>query len=277
MFASFKVQPDLLDDVILPLKKILDPNSSNAAIGCIAPVDPKLWWIIQLHAYERSFGDLLVQERVDVQIGIQRILKICLASGFDMFQTLLVTDEDESHNLTQALNNLMVALSFHVKELNHLRATAILMIVVMVMSIIASIAIVSFGEGTSLALARNFRPPYPISIAGRNNVRHSQLDRNASRQQRACSSFADDFKPCAPSKSSGKLQEWFHEDLASPMLSSGVCTKAFQFEVSSTPGSIVPTITAANNTTLKGQRSPYDLKIAPYDTIQLKHAPSWPI
>lgn len=33
-----------------------------------------------------------MQERVDVQTGMKMILKLCLADGFDMFPTLLVTD-----------------------------------------------------------------------------------------------------------------------------------------------------------------------------------------
>lgn len=53
---------------------------------------PGLWWIILLRAYGKCSGDLSVQERVDVQTGIKMILKLCLADGFDMFPTLLVTD-----------------------------------------------------------------------------------------------------------------------------------------------------------------------------------------
>lgn len=45
-----------------------------------------------LRAYGRCSGDLSLQERVDVQTGIKMILKLCLADGFDMFPTLLVTD-----------------------------------------------------------------------------------------------------------------------------------------------------------------------------------------
>ena len=45
-----------------------------------------------LRAYGKFSGDLSVQERVDVQTGIKMILKLCLADGFDMFPTLLVTD-----------------------------------------------------------------------------------------------------------------------------------------------------------------------------------------
>lgn len=53
---------------------------------------PGLWWIILLRAYGKCSGDISVQERVDVQTGIKMILKLCLADGFDMFPTLLVTD-----------------------------------------------------------------------------------------------------------------------------------------------------------------------------------------
>ncbi|KAF5952103.1 hypothetical protein HYC85_010047 [Camellia sinensis] len=52
----------------------------------------RLWRIILLHAYGKCSGDLSVQERIDVQTGIKRILRLCLADGFDMFPTLLVTD-----------------------------------------------------------------------------------------------------------------------------------------------------------------------------------------
>jgi len=51
-----------------------------------------LWWIILLRAYGKCSGDLSLQERIDVQTGIKMILRLCLADGFDMFPTLLVTD-----------------------------------------------------------------------------------------------------------------------------------------------------------------------------------------
>ncbi|CAK9322802.1 unnamed protein product [Citrullus colocynthis] len=45
----------------------------------------------------------------------------------------------------------------------------------------------------------------------------------------------------------GKLQQWFREGLAGPMLSSGLCTEVFQFDVSSTaPGAIIPASSIAN-------------------------------
>lgn len=45
-----------------------------------------------MRAYGKITGDYSLQERVDVQTGIRLILKLCLADGFDMFPTLLVTD-----------------------------------------------------------------------------------------------------------------------------------------------------------------------------------------
>lgn len=45
-----------------------------------------------MRAYGKCSGDLSFHERIDVQTGIKLILKLCLADGFDMFPTLLVTD-----------------------------------------------------------------------------------------------------------------------------------------------------------------------------------------
>ncbi|KAL4591676.1 hypothetical protein LXL04_004646 [Taraxacum kok-saghyz] len=151
MPASFKVRTVPLDGDDSATEDILDPDFGEAAIGRVAPVDSGLWWIILLRAYGKCTGDLSVQERIDVQTGIKMILKLCLADGFDMFPTLLVTDgscmidrrmgihghpleiqalfysallsaremltrEDASADLMTALNNRLVALSFHVRE-----------------------------------------------------------------------------------------------------------------------------------------------------------------
>lgn len=45
-----------------------------------------------MRAYGKITGDYSLQERVDVQTGIKMIANLCLADGFDMFPTLLVTD-----------------------------------------------------------------------------------------------------------------------------------------------------------------------------------------
>uniref|UniRef100_A0A2N9F994 Alkaline/neutral invertase n=1 Tax=Fagus sylvatica TaxID=28930 RepID=A0A2N9F994_FAGSY len=151
MPASFKVRTVPLDGDSSATEDILDPDFGEAAIGRVAPVDSGLWWIILLRAYGKYSGDLSLQERVDVQTGIKMILKLCLADGFDMFPTLLVTDgscmidrrmgihghpleiqalfysallgaremlasEDGSADLIRALNNRLVALSFHIRE-----------------------------------------------------------------------------------------------------------------------------------------------------------------
>ncbi|CAI9091315.1 OLC1v1026314C3 [Oldenlandia corymbosa var. corymbosa] len=151
MPASFKVRTVPLDNDETVTEEVLDPDFGEAAIGRVAPVDSGLWWIILLRAYGKCSGDLSVQERVDVQTGIKMILRLCLADGFDMFPTLLVTDgscmidrrmgihghpleiqslfysallcaremlapEDGSADLIRALNNRLVALSFHIRE-----------------------------------------------------------------------------------------------------------------------------------------------------------------
>ncbi|KAK6144255.1 hypothetical protein DH2020_021075 [Rehmannia glutinosa] len=151
MPTSFKVRVVPLDGDDSATEEVLDPDFGEAAIGRVAPVDSGLWWIILLLAYGKCSGDLSVQERIDVQTGIKMILKLCLADGFDMFPTLLVTDgscmldrrmgihghpleiqalfysallcaremlapEDASADLTMALNNRLVALSIHIRE-----------------------------------------------------------------------------------------------------------------------------------------------------------------
>lgn len=151
MPASFKVRLVPLDGDDSATEEVLDPDFGEAAIGRVAPVDSGLWWIILLRAYGKCSEDLSVQERIDVQTGIKMILRLCLADGFDMFPTLLVTDgscmidrrmgihghpleiqalfysallcaremlapEDGSADLIRALNNRLVALSFHIRE-----------------------------------------------------------------------------------------------------------------------------------------------------------------
>ncbi|GJN21201.1 hypothetical protein PR202_gb08660 [Eleusine coracana subsp. coracana] len=129
MPASFKVRTIPLDGDEDATEEVLDPDFGEAAIGRVAPVDSGLWWIILLRAYGKCSGDLSIQERIDVQTGMKMILKLCLADGFDMFPTLLalfysallcaremLTPEDGSADLIRALNNRLIALSFHIRE-----------------------------------------------------------------------------------------------------------------------------------------------------------------
>lgn len=152
MPASFKVRTVYLDGDDSDLtEEVLDPDFGEAAIGRVAPVDSGLWWIILLRAYCKHTGDNALQERTDVQTGMKMILKLCLADGFDMFPTLLVTDgscmidrrmgihghpleiqslfysalrcaremllpEDGVQDLIRAVNSRLIALSFHIRE-----------------------------------------------------------------------------------------------------------------------------------------------------------------
>ncbi|XP_059313327.1 alkaline/neutral invertase A, mitochondrial-like [Lycium ferocissimum] len=149
MPASFKVRAVPLDDN--KYEEVLDPDFGESAIGRVAPVDSGLWWIILLRAYGKITGDYGLQERVDVQTGIKLIINLCLSDGFDMFPSLLVTDgscmidrrmgihghpleiqalfysalrcsremlsmDEGSKNLVNAINNRLSALSFHIRE-----------------------------------------------------------------------------------------------------------------------------------------------------------------
>lgn len=151
MPASFKVRTVPLEGSNEAFEEVLDPDFGESAIGRVAPVDSGLWWIILLRAYGKIIGDYALQERVDVQTGIRLIMNLCLTDGFDMFPTLLVTDgscmidrrmgihghpleiqalfysalrcaremltvNDGTKNLVEAINSRLSALSFHVRE-----------------------------------------------------------------------------------------------------------------------------------------------------------------
>ncbi|CAJ2631753.1 unnamed protein product [Trifolium pratense] len=149
MPASFKVKTMEFDDK--KTGEVLDPDFGESAIGRVAPVDSGLWWIILLRAYGKLTGDYTLQEKLEVQTGLQMIINLCLSDGFDMFPSLLVTDgscmidrrmgihghpleiqalfysalrsaremvvlNDESKNLVGEINNRLSALSFHIRE-----------------------------------------------------------------------------------------------------------------------------------------------------------------
>ncbi|WJX85312.1 hypothetical protein P8452_67786 [Trifolium repens] len=149
MPASFKVKTMEFDDK--KTGEVLDPDFGESAIGRVAPVDSGLWWIILLRAYGKLTGDYTLQEKLEVQTGLQMILNLCLSDGFDMFPSLLVTDgscmidrrmgihghpleiqalfysalrsaremvvkNDETKNLVGEITNRLSALSFHIRE-----------------------------------------------------------------------------------------------------------------------------------------------------------------
>ncbi|CAI9765715.1 unnamed protein product [Fraxinus pennsylvanica] len=81
---------------------------------------------------------------------------------------------------------------------------------------------------TGLAVPRDLAPAIPVLGVGKNGGRHPHL--------RALDSGSAD-RDLKSKAADGKLQQWFREGLAGPMLSSGMCTEVFQFDVSSASAS----------------------------------------
>ncbi|XP_077218106.1 basic region/leucine zipper motif protein 49 [Tasmannia lanceolata] len=101
---------------------------------------------------------------------------------------------------------------------------------------------------TGLAIAGNVASALAVSKAGIDVERHSHLYRNPAESLKALASSSEDtYKDSLKSAATdGPLQQWFREGLAGPILSSGMCTEVFQFEVAN-PGSIIPATSVANS------------------------------
>ncbi|XP_071686506.1 bZIP transcription factor 17-like [Rutidosis leptorrhynchoides] len=111
-------------------------------------------------------------------------------------------------------------------------------------------------EDTGLAVALDLVPAISVSSVGRNGGRQPHMYRTSSDRQRALPSDKENVKS---KHADGKLQQWFREGLAGPMLSSGMCTEVFQFDVSaaSNSGAIVPATSVVNMTTENSHNSTY--------------------
>ncbi|KAE8684773.1 hypothetical protein F3Y22_tig00111105pilonHSYRG00400 [Hibiscus syriacus] len=97
------------------------------------------------------------------------------------------------------------------------------------------------NKETGLAIPNNFPQALAIPDAREHGGKHSREYRNHAGRHMALSSgsadaLKDHFKSTA---ADGNMQQWFREGVAGPMLSSGMCTEVFQFDVSA-PGAIVP-------------------------------------
>ncbi|KAI3472380.1 hypothetical protein Pfo_029141 [Paulownia fortunei] len=93
-------------------------------------------------------------------------------------------------------------------------------------------AMSSHGKGggeTGLAVPGDLGPSIPVPGVRRNGARHPHL--------KALGSGSADKDSRKPKATDGRLQQWFREGLAGPMLSSGMCTEVFQFDVSSASAS----------------------------------------
>ncbi|KAK4432042.1 bZIP transcription factor 17 [Sesamum alatum] len=104
------------------------------------------------------------------------------------------------------------------------------------------------GGETGLAIPGDLSP-IPVPGMGRNGARYSHL--------RALAAGSTDKENKNSKATDGRLQQWFREGLAGPMLSSGMCTEVFQFDVSpvSASGAIVPATTSRNISKEQNQNS----------------------
>ncbi|KAJ4971265.1 hypothetical protein NE237_004364 [Protea cynaroides] len=113
---------------------------------------------------------------------------------------------------------------------------------------------------TGLAIAGKLPSVFGVAQGGRNAERHPHMYRNLNDRRRALASGSGDtYKDNSKlSNADGSLQQWFREGLAGPILSSGLCTEVFQFNVSPTSVNavaIVPATSVANVTTENPSRS----------------------
>ncbi|KAJ0496222.1 bZIP transcription factor 17 [Helianthus annuus] len=101
-------------------------------------------------------------------------------------------------------------------------------------------------EDLGLAVSQDLVPAISIPAVKLNGGRQPHMYRSSSDHQRALASDKENLKS---KHADGKLQQWFREGLAGPMLSSGMCTEVFQFDVSSAivPATSVVNITATEN------------------------------
>ncbi|KAA8517357.1 hypothetical protein F0562_017637 [Nyssa sinensis] len=112
---------------------------------------------------------------------------------------------------------------------------------------------------TGLAVARNLAPAIPVSE--RNNGRHPLMYRSPTERQRALASGAAEKDNLYSKMADGKLQQWFREGLAGPMLHSGMCTEVFHFDVSpaSAPGGIIPATSVQKNISTEHRQNSTEL------------------
>ncbi|KAK4769907.1 hypothetical protein SAY87_030439 [Trapa incisa] len=125
-------------------------------------------------------------------------------------------------------------------------------------SVLASEKAKSFSEvknekSTDLVMLRKLASALAIPEAQRKRAAHSYVYGNLANQRRALAPGSDDPLKDHIKKSisaNGKVQQWFREGLAGPMLNTGMCSEVFRFDVtpSSSKGVIIPAPSAGNIT-----------------------------
>ncbi|KAF2289040.1 hypothetical protein GH714_024589 [Hevea brasiliensis] len=113
------------------------------------------------------------------------------------------------------------------------------------------------SKETGLAIPRDFFPGPATPDVGTNRGRNSHLYRTRNARHKALASgSADTLKDHLKSSAAdGKLQQWFHEGHAGPMLSSGMCREVFQFDALQAPGAIISASSVTNITAAQRQRN----------------------
>ncbi|XP_073014692.1 bZIP transcription factor 17-like [Primulina eburnea] len=104
------------------------------------------------------------------------------------------------------------------------------------------------GE-TGLAVPVGLVSAIPVPGVGRSGIRHPHL--------RALGPNTEDRENLKSTATDGSLHQWFREGLAGPMLSSGMCTEVFQFDISqaSVSGVVIPASTQKNISEEQAQNS----------------------
>ncbi|KAH6808363.1 hypothetical protein C2S51_029471 [Perilla frutescens var. frutescens] len=101
------------------------------------------------------------------------------------------------------------------------------------------------GGETGLVVPVGLVPSSPVPGVRSNGVRLPQLPALGS------SSVNKDRRQA----SDGTIQQWFREGLSGPMLSSGMCTEVFQFDVSPAKGAIIPATTTASSRNISEEQN----------------------
>ncbi|KAJ9185021.1 hypothetical protein P3X46_004699 [Hevea brasiliensis] len=207
-------------------------------------------------AVEFSNGNLHVGSRIQCGRGSDG----CLAYDVEMKGGLEhLPDSDKFTQLANASNKPLAASLFVPRNDELVKIDGNLII----HSVLASEAAMASHEDpevnknkeTGLAIPIDLFPALAFPDVGTNRGRHSHLYPTAKEPQKALTSASSDTpKDKKSSAADGKLQQWFHEGLAGPMLSSGMCKEVFQFDASPSPGAIIPA-SPVTNITAKHQQN----------------------
>ncbi|KZV27360.1 hypothetical protein F511_02469 [Dorcoceras hygrometricum] len=132
-------------------------------------------------------------------------------------------------------------------------------------------AMISQGQGgdeNGLAVPGDLAPAVSVPGVGRNGARLPHL--------RALGSDSAEEDSLKSKANDGRLQQWFREGLSGPMLSSGMCTEVFQFEVASASASaaIIP---ATSSRTISEQQNKNSTHISKVKNRRILHGHPIPL